>query len=519
MRASIKSRLFLITYAIILAFIVGLIVLNNTYLERYYIRYRQQTLLAAFDDVQKVNLTHVNTSEQMFEIEQEYNINIHIFKERIVPDNPFNETIGDLPRPFIRLYGSEFSMHDGAISRIMLEFNEQMGGDTSALVNPVPMEDESFIAYFMGAGPQEVIPGSDTQMLSFCVATEESDGLFLYYVLTVTFQSMRDAIGVFNTFTILVGFIFMIISGLVMYLISYKFTNPILEINKVAQNIANLRFDERVNINAKDEIGDLGNSINMMSHQLEDAINELKRANEQLSQDIELKDKIDAMRKEFIANASHELKTPLSLIMGYSEALKLSGLDQATTEEYVNIILDETNKMNKLVMGLLKISQLEGGFTESQLSIFSIVDLIEETLRLFSIVFDENKIHLETSLLDLEVESDYDQLQTVLTNFIANALHHVDENRKVKVYVERLSDTDIRVVVYNSGISLPEAEFERIWESFYKVDKARTRSYGGQGLGLSIAKTTLSNLGHAYGVRNVSGGVEFYFDIKTIVPK
>ncbi|MFA5290321.1 MAG: hypothetical protein WC351_04695, partial [Candidatus Izemoplasmatales bacterium] len=235
MRASIKSRLFLITYAIILAFIVGLIVLNNTYLERYYIRYRQQTLLAAFDDVQKVNLTHVNTSEQMFEIEQEYNINIHIFKERIVPDNPFNETIGDLPRPFIRLYGSEFSMHDGAISRIMLEFNEQMGGDTSALVNPVPMEDESFIAYFMGAGPQEVIPGSDTQMLSFCVATEESDGLFLYYVLTVTFQSMRDAIGVFNTFTILVGFIFMIISGLVMYLISYKFTNPIFEINKVAQ--------------------------------------------------------------------------------------------------------------------------------------------------------------------------------------------------------------------------------------------------------------------------------------------
>jgi signal transduction histidine kinase len=175
--------------------------------------------------------------------------------------------------------------------------------------------------------------------------------------------------------------------------------------------------------------------------------------------------------------------------------------------------------MNKLVMGLLKISQLEGGFTESQLSIFSIVDLIEETLRLFSIVFDENKIHLETSLLDIEVESDYDQLQTVLTNFIANALHHVDEHRNVKVYVERLSEMDIRVVIYNSGISLPEAEFERIWESFYKVDKARTRSYGGQGLGLSIAKTTLSNLGHAYGVRNVSGGVEFYFDIKTIVPK
>jgi signal transduction histidine kinase len=184
----------------------------------------------------------------------------------------------------------------------------------------------------------------------------------------------------------------------------------------VAKNIANLNFKNKVEIKADDELGDLGVSINQMSEQLENAIEELKAANLKLSQDLRFKEKVDQMRKEFIASASHELKTPLSLIMGYSEALKLPGLDKATAEDYLSIILDESNRMNKLVMSMLKISQLESGIMDIQMKKFRIKDLIDDTIKMFSILFDEKGIVVSTSIEDIEVVTDYDHLQTVLSN-------------------------------------------------------------------------------------------------------
>ncbi len=513
MKTSIKSKLFLLTYGIILAFILGLIVLNNTYLEKYYVDYREKSLLVAFSEIKEVEIANTNFASFAYDIEENYNLNIHVLKEVEIPENLFDEDILDnLPVPYLRIYGNQMSIHDGLITTIMTEFNQQVEGTSSELVDPVDV-GEGYIAYLANLEPTSPGPNEDIQMLSLCVATEEGDGLFLYYILTVTFQSIRDSISVFNTFTIIIGFIFMIMSGIFMYMISYRFTNPILQINQVAQDIANLSFKHKVNIMSNDEIGELGKSINQMSTQLETAISDLQTANEKLAADIELKTKIDSMRKEFIANASHELKTPISLIMGYSEALKLSGLSSETVDEYLNIIMDESNKMNKLVMELLKISQLESGFTEPQINDFSIKDLIEETTRLFSILFEEKGISIEVDIADFEVKSDYDQMQTVLSNFLANAIHHVDKNNLVRIYSETINPDMVRIVVFNSGQQISEPDQERVWESFFKVDKARTRSYGGQGLGLSIARTTLMNLGHGYGVRNVLTGVEFYFEI------
>lgn len=513
MKTSIRSKLFLFTYGIILAFILGLIVLNNTYLEKYYVNYREKTLINAFSEIKTVDLTANDAANQLYDIEENYNLNLHILKEVSIPDNIYSDDIiDDLPVPYIRLYGNTMSIHDGLISKIMTEFNQQVEGTSSNLVDPVEVGD-GYIAYLANLEPTTQNPNDDIQMLSLCVATEEGDGLFLYYILTVTFQSIRDSVSVFNTFTIIIGFVFMIMSGLFMYLISYRFTNPILQMNQVAQDIANLSFKKKVIVSSNDEVGELGKSINQMSSQLETAISELQQANVKLAADIELKNKIDSMRKEFIANASHELKTPISLILGYSEALKLPGLSKETTDDYLNIIMDESNKMNKLVMGLLKISQLESGFTEPQISDFSIKDLAEETTRLFAILFEEKGIKPEVNVSDTEVRTDYDQLQTVLSNYLANAIHHVDKRNQIRIYSETAENGAIRVVVYNSGAQISEADQERVWESFYKVDKARTRSYGGQGLGLSISRTTLVNLGYGYGVRNVSDGVEFYFEI------
>ncbi|MDP3130812.1 MAG: HAMP domain-containing sensor histidine kinase, partial [Bacillota bacterium] len=308
----------------------------------------------------------------------------------------------------------------------------------------------------------------------------------------------------------------MILSGVVVAVFSRRFTQPILQMNAVTQDLAAQDFTKKVALSTKDELGDLGLSINKMSEQLETSIRDLKRANQQLGEDIELKNRIDTMRKEFIANASHELKTPISLILGYSEALKLPGLDQLTVEEYLDIIIDESNKMNRLVMSLLKISQLESGFQQFCVEAIPVKGLVDETMKLFSIKFAEKNVNVEVDADDVDAQSDYDAIQTVLGNYLSNAINHVEGENRIKVTVKPDDAGRIRVEVYNTGKPIPEDSLSRIWESFYKVDKARTRAYGGQGLGLSIVRILLESLHAGYGVENKSDGVLFWFDLPPV---
>lgn len=517
MRTSIKSRLFLIIYGIILLFIAGLIVLNNTYLETFYTEYRERTLLVAFEEVKSFNLSSSNLSSDVLEVENDYNIGVNIVKQTIESVDPFNPDFPHLPQPFNRIYGNYFIMKDNVIASIMRNFNNQMDGEVSSNVEKVIMAstENEYIAYLARIVPKDDYgaENEDFQLLALCVAQKQSDGLYLYYILTVSFQSIHESIAIFNTFTIMVGFIFMVISGIVVYLFSYRFSNPIMQMNEVTQDLANLNFDKRVEMTSNDELGDLGLSINKMSSQLESSIKELQEANKKLAEDIQLKTNIDNMRREFIANASHELKTPISLILGYSEALKLSGLTEDMKDDYLNIIMDESNKMNKLVMGLLKISQLESGFQQFNYSDFSIKDLVEETIKLYTIKLNEKSIIPQIDVDDIFVNSDYDSIQMVLTNYLSNALNHINDELILKITSADSDENRIRISVFNSGKPIPEDSLNRIWESFYKVDKARTRAYGGQGLGLSIVKTILNNLGSSFGVINHQDGVEFYFEL------
>ncbi len=510
MKTSIKTRIFLITYALILFFIVGLIVINNTFLEDFYTKQKQKTLLSAFQIVSELDLTATSLQSDAFDIENHYNIAMQIIEVPLAVEPVEGE---ELPVPYERLYGNPFFLRDGVIANIILLFDEEAGVlDSSATIVSTTSADN--VAYMAELLPSNVTSSDQFRMLALCVEHVEDNGNRTYYILTVSFQSIQDNIAIFNTFTIVVGVIFMFLSGAAMYFTSYRITTPILAMNQVTQDLANLDFSKKVEVKSNDELGDLGKSINKMSHELEANIEKLKEANRQLAADIELKTRVESMRKEFVANASHELKTPISLILGYSEALKLTGLDQATVEEYLDIIIDESNKMNKLVLGMLKVSQLESGFQQRVDSEFSLSDMIAETLRLFQIKFDEAGITVQVDCDSNDtVFCDYDQLQSVLSNYLMNALHHTEGSKRLLV-TGRRNDRDIyRVGVFNTGNPIPQAEMDRIWESFYKIDKARTRAYGGQGLGLSIVRLTLTNLNCQYGCENIDGGVNFYFDV------
>ncbi len=515
MKSSIRSKLFLLVYGLILAFIAGLILLNNSFLENYYVKNRESSLIEAFSYVKDIDLNSGTMEYQLQSIENEYSLNIQILQQTDDLDpNYVWSNFDDVPDIFDRIYGDQFGIPNGIISKIIYDFSQQLLGTGSSYATEVSLgNDSEYTAYLMDIQSEFNHGSENMQMIGLCVSVDNGGDYDVFYVLTISFQSITDSIKIFNTFTILVGVIFMVLSFIAMYFISYSFTNPILQITKIAEEISNLDFSNRVDIHSDDELGDLGDSINRMSVQLEQNINDLQRTNDKLAKEILHKTDVDKMRREFIASASHELKTPLSLIMGYSEALKLSDLDEETKTEYLNIITDETNKMNKLVMDLLNLSQIESGNVDVNMMDFNIRNLIEDTVNMFGLVLKEKGIQLKVEIEDAQVNSDFQQLQTVLTNFLNNAIHHVDEKKSIVIKTETAENKAIRVSVFNTGINIPEDEINNIWDSFYKVDKARTRAYGGQGLGLSICRTTLDLLGYNYKVINHEDGVEFYFEV------
>ena len=284
--------------------------------------------------------------------------------------------------------------------------------------------------------------------------------------------------------------------------------------SKLFGYINNLDFDARYQSRAGNEIDVLGDNFNKMSRKLESTISELKSANNKLQKDIEDKIKIDEMRKEFLDNVSHELKTPIALIQGYAEGLNENISDDPESREfYCEVIMDEASKMNKLVKNLLTLNQLESGKDAPVMERFDIVSLIRGVLGSMHIMIEQKEatvIFEETE--PVYVWADEFKIEEVVTNYTSNALNHLDGERKVEI--KGLQEEEcVKVTVFNTGTPIPEEDIPNLWNKFYKVDKARTREYGGSGIGLSIVKAIIESMNQKYGVCNYDNGVEFWFTL------
>ena len=304
------------------------------------------------------------------------------------------------------------------------------------------------------------------------------------------------------------------ISGLIILVVTSRITRPISELTKLSEKMSDLDFEARYQSWAGNEIDVLGDNFNKMSRKLESTISELKSANNKLQKDIEDKIKIDEMRKEFLDNVSHELKTPIALIQGYAEGLNENISDDPESREfYCEVIMDEASKMNKLVKNLLTLNQLESGKDAPVMERFDIVSLIKGVLGSMHIMIEQK----EATVIFEETEPVYvwaDEFKTeeVVTNYTSNALNHLDGERKVEIKVLREGDC-VKVTVFNTGTPIPEEDIPNLWNKFYKVDKARTREYGGSGIGLSIVKAIVEGMNQKYGVCNYDNGVEFWFTL------
>lgn len=340
------------------------------------------------------------------------------------------------------------------------------------------------------------------------------DNYWIY--LRSNYQSIQESASVSNQFMLYVGMIVMIAGVFIMYFVSNQYTKPILRLATHAKNMQKLDFSTRYKDNRDDEIGVLGNSMNALSDRLEKTISELKTANNELQLDLQRRSEQEQMRQEFLANVSHELKTPIALIQGYAEGLQENINDDAESREfYCEVIIDEADKMNRMVKKLLTLNQLEFGNDQVIMERFDMTELIRGVANSTRILMEQKGIRLELeNSEEAWVWGDEFKVEEVITNYMSNAINHADGEKLIRVFYTR-SEDKLRVSVFNTGQPIPEEDIEKIWVKFYKVDKARTREYGGSGIGLSIVKAIMDSFHQRCGVINHEDGVEFWMELAT----
>ena len=334
------------------------------------------------------------------------------------------------------------------------------------------------------------------------------------FMLRSALEGIRESVSISNRFLAYVGSGAVLVSVLLVIWLSNRVTKPIMELAKISERMKGLDFEAKYTGNDKTEIAILGNNINELSETLEETISELRTANNELLKDIERKDRVDERRREFLSNVSHELKTPLALIQGYAEGLKEGINDDAESREfYCDVIMDEAAKMNAMVKNLLTLNQLEAGNEVVNMERFDVTALIKNYSASADILIRQKEISVRMDDYEpVYVWGDEFRVEEVFMNYFTNAINYAGDEKIIDVKIRR-ADGRVRVSVFNTGNPIPEESVAHLWEKFYKVDKARTREYGGSGIGLSIVKAIMESMNQEYGVNNYDNGVEFWFQL------
>ena len=488
MRHSIKFKFFAASCAIAVAFIGIFSALNLTLYDDYYLWQREKSLDRIYDTVcDAYQDGGAAFADAIARAEDTEGVRLSIVAQdgTVTYDSVVREQfMGADGTSESLFYG--LSIAEAALRNADLERVEKQG---SAFVNVSSKQrGEEFLCL---------------------VGRLEKDGD--YMVARIPFTYLEQNTNFNMVFLLISGGITLVFCTILAFLISRHFTRPLIAMGGMANAMAELDFSKKYEGTAKDEIGQLGQSINRLSEHLEQAIDDLRQSNDQLECEIREKEKIDEMRREFIINVSHELKTPIALIQGYAEGLR-EGIAETPEdrEYYCTTITDEAARMNKMVMQLLSLSKLELGREQPTLTDLELDELLADAVSKTALLADAKELTVKRMPSGLTIRSDFGLLEQVVGNYMTNAIRYTPAGGQIRLSAERGAG-GVTIRVMNEGEGVPEAELPLIWEKFYRTDKARSRESGGTGVGLSIVKATAELLGGACGARNVTGGMEFWF--------
>jgi len=495
---SLRMKITLIILLIISVLLLSIGLLNNFGLRWFYQNEKVSEIKKAYLKIDNEVMKIGSSGQHIIDESTEESVINNSLKSIILDySNKYNITIALVDSFTNKAIYSSAREGDGLISRIQDGFIGNQNQDilysnnNYTIILHKTMQNTSFIEGFGYC--------SDNQTM---------------VIMSTPVASLKESVSISNRFLIYMAIIGFIITVILTFIIAKMITYPILELAEISNKMGKLDFTAKYIGNRSDEIQTLGQNMNYMSDRLKKAIDELQEANELLKEDIKRKEAIDEMRKDFIANVSHELKTPIALIQGYAEGLN-EGLceDEESRKYYTEVILDESEKMNKMVKQLLTLSSLESGNSILHKENFNLTSLIESVLGSISILIGEKNVNIEfDSDKEIFLNADEFKIEEVVTNYISNSIHHVSDSGEIKINVSDDGE-NITFSVYNTGNPIPEKDLNNIWEKFYKVDKAHSRAYGGSGIGLSIVKAIVEAHNGTVAVRNILDGVEFSFKI------
>lgn len=288
-----------------------------------------------------------------------------------------------------------------------------------------------------------------------------------------------------------------LLMGLICIGLAYFIIKPIRKVEQAAKAITQKDFRHHLRANRNDEIGSLARSINSMSDELEKTINTLHLEIDHVQQ-------LEDLRKEFVSNFTHEIKTPLGIINGFSELIELEE-DEHKRNEYIGIIQQETHKINQLVLAMLDLSKLESKNISLDMTEVHLSDLCDDILETMQYLIDKKNITIIKEYKDSVIQADYQKMEMVLTNLIANALRHTYENGHIFITIN-----EIGFYIENEGNHISDEDLSKVWLAFHKTNKSRNDT--GTGLGLSICKAVFDLHEMKYEVKNTSKGVLFFFE-------
>lgn len=487
MKHSIKKQFAIVFIGLMAVTILCCWFINNTFLESFYMNNKQNALKEVYYSANKAfNDGSAKTEEFDIELQklcERYNVSMLILDED-------SQTL-------------KATMHESDFLKRQLLDNIFFSHRQSEFEKVLEKTDRYVLRSM-------VDPRTHTGFIEMWGFMENGN----LFIIRTPREGIRESVAIANRFLAYAGIAAALLGSIIIWFVSRKIAEPVLELADISEKMTHLDFETKYQGNARNEIGILGENINKLSTALEQTISELKTANNELLKDVEKKEQIDEMRKEFLSNVSHELKTPIALIQGYAEGLKEGISDDAESREfYCDVIMDEAAKMNEMVKKLLTLNQLEFGNDVVTMERFDVAELITTFVQSADILTRQNEIQVKVEgNAPCFVWADEYKTEEVVRNYFSNAMNHCSKEKIIHIKIKK-HDEKVRIGVFNTGLPIPSESLPHIWEKFYKVDKARTREYGGSGVGLSIVKAIMESMNEEYGVNNYENGVEFWFEL------
>ena len=351
---------------------------------------------------------------------------------------------------------------------------------------------ENILAALMG---QYALRGdfrTDYMDVAVPISSEDSEAKYVVYIVDnkQTIQSLNAEVFMLILEAVLIGFVISIVISLIM---SKTMLSPIQGMTTAAEAMADGDFSRKIKVESEDEIGILANTFNDMAAQIESMLEELKKA--------------EKLRREFVANVSHELRTPLTSVRTYAETLSDNHeIPREMEDEFLRVIINESDRMAKIVQDLLELSRFDSGTSVLSVESFSMERSVRDVYAAIALEAKKrnHELNLELEWRLPRINGDRARIEQVLMNIMSNALKYTPDGGRIDVS-SGSSGGNIWVKIEDTGVGIPQDDLERVFDRFYRVDKARTRESGGTGLGLSIAKEIITKHGGDINIESAQG--------------